>query len=163
MIKYILILLCAMLCASLQAATTLPIEGPGLTEPIISYNTGVWHYQYTVSSQPLDGKHDISHVSISLCNSANIFNMFANAPYTAEVTATTFKWDSITPVGSTFVFGFDSLNPPALVDMTMKAATDNYTFTITGPACHPGGDQLPEPTAAIMLGFSALTLLRRKR
>lgn len=125
----------------------------------VTQDGGTYHYEFSLAPHPLDGKHDVGHVSITLHSIEDIFNAYASAPFTAEFTPTTFKWDDIEPEDTAFVFGFSSLKGPETASITVKASTLTETFS----TYRPGGEQIPEPSSALLGVFAAMSLLRRRR
>jgi hypothetical protein len=161
--KTILLTLGLILTGLLQGATLVQTLETSKITTTVTLDQGVYNYEYTISSKPIDGKHAISHISISLCNSANVFAAYADDLFTAEITANSFKFDSIVPAGDTFVFGFSSLKQPELSTAIAKAATATETYMVLAPTCRPNDVQLPEPSSVIMVGLAGMTLLIRRR
>jgi hypothetical protein len=111
----------------------------------------VWKYTYRAQSQV--GKHDISNITIPVCDA---FDEFGDDRFTLDRKATTLKFDSIRPDGPEFVFGFSSHHPPVEGVAAVKAGRIILGEAVRHPAC------VPEPSA-LFLAFGFLILLNRRR
>jgi hypothetical protein len=111
----------------------------------------VFRYEYRASSQV--GKHDISNITIPVCDA---FDEFGDDHFTLDRKATTLKFDSIRPDGPEFVFGFSSHYPPVEGVAVVKAGRIILGEAVRHPAC------VPEPSA-LFLAFGFLILLHRRR
>lgn len=111
-------------------------------------------FRYTYRAQSQVGGHDISNITIPVCDA---FDEFGDDRFKLERKLGTLKFDSIRPDGEEFVFGFSSHFPPVTGPVAIKAGwTTHYA-----PAYHPPCS-VPEPRA-LFLAFGMLILLRRTR
>lgn len=155
-----LLALCLILSGLTQGATLVQtLSNPDINTSVY-LDGSIYTYEYVMSSKPIDDRHELSHVTVSLCNSENIFGAFANGQFTPETTQLTYKFDNLNPQGETFVFGFQSFKSPELSTVLAKAATETETYQILAPTCAPS---VPEPSAALLGGLGILALLRRRR
>jgi hypothetical protein len=111
-------------------------------------------FRYTYRAQSQVGKHDISNITIPVCDA---FDEFGDDRFTLDRKATTLKFDSIRPDGPEFVFGFSSYHAPVTGPVAIKAGRETYY----APAYHPP-TCVPEPSA-LFLAFGFLILLHRRR
>lgn len=145
-----------------QGATLLTTSN-SIISTTVTLTGNLYRYEYAMSSKPLDGKHEVSHVTISLCDSDSVFDAFSNCKITIEITDTSFKFDSIVPSGPTFIFGFYSNFAPEVNFAQVKASRDIASFEILAPSCSLT-PVVPEPSSAILLSFifaGAFTKRRR--
>jgi hypothetical protein len=110
-------------------------------------------FRYTYRAQSQVGKHDISNITIPVCDA---FDEFGDDHFTLDRKATTLKFDSIRPDGPEFVFGFSSHHGPVEGVAVVKAGRIILGEAVRVPAC------VPEPSA-LFLAFGFIILLHRRR
>jgi hypothetical protein len=111
-------------------------------------------FRYTYRAQSQVGKHDISNITIPVCDA---FDEFGDDHFTLDRKPGSLKFDSIRPAGPEFVFGFSSYGPPVTGPVAIKAGRETHY----APAYHPP-TCVPEPSA-LFLAFGFLILLHRRR
>jgi hypothetical protein len=113
-------------------------------------------FRYTYRAQSQVGKHDISNITIPVCDA---FDEFGDDRFTLDRKPTTLKFDSIRPDGPEFVFGFSSNHAPVEGPVAIKAGRETYY----APAYHPP-TCVPEPSALMFCAvFFAVALTIRRR
>jgi len=131
-----------------------------ITSTVYQLEDGTYHYEYTMTTQPIDGKHDLSNVVIEICDLTTISNWYADDTNNISFTTDGYlKFDNIHPKDNTFVFGFYSPHEYEPSTVTMKASNETYTDTILAPNCVP----VPEPSSLSLMSALGTSLLCRRR
>lgn len=125
----------------------------------VSLDSGVYTYFYEIDAQPIDGKHDLSNITIDLCAIGR--DMVFGISESGSEVKTGVKWDNLTMTGDTYTFSMRSTLPPELSTATLKASTDALTLDVLAPTCGTA-TQVPEP-GVCMLGVMSVLLLARRR
>lgn len=126
----------------------------------ISQSADRWIYQYSFDPEEFT-KKDISNVEFDFCPTVTIFNHDSNVKYKAESDLGYFKFDSISFEDlqpKTVWFSFESLNPPTVGNLFIKAGKDVFTDEVYVPACVPEVD-----TTMLGLLATVLLIIRRNR
>lgn len=152
--KTAILILITISAAHSQIVPTVGLEPPLITSSI-QFDGELYHYEYWTAAKQ-DG-HDISNVTINVCESNSLYSIYGDDEFVVEFTNQSIKFDNIAPVGEEFVFGFSSIYSPELSFAYVKAATQTYGSPIYSPSCH-----VPEPSSAL-IGVCGLTILVKRR
>lgn len=131
------------------------LVSPKLTSTV-TFDNGMYNYKYVINSKPFDGKHELSHVTLNLCNVDFAFRYYGDDPFCIETTKHTVKFDNIDPRGDTFVFGYFSRNAPTETSAVIKASTSTYTDKVLTPKC------IPETSTWLMSLLTLPLIFKRK-
>jgi hypothetical protein len=113
-------------------------------------------FRYTYRAQSQVGKHDISNITVPVCDA---FDEFGDDKFQLDRKAGSLKFDSIKPEGEDFVFGFSSHHAPVEGVVAIKAGRTTHYAPAYHPPCSP---TVPEPRG-LLLAFGFLILLNRRR
>ena len=131
------------------------IESSYITSSVY-YDGSIYHYEYRADSK-IDNR-DISNITIDLCNSTEICNIYGDDPFKFVNEKDYIKFDNIKPKGSDFVFGFYSTYAPEINESYIKASNKVYKTGVFSPSC-----QIPEPSVlSLLFGFIFLLTKRRR-
>lgn len=156
------ILTFVLLIGSVRAATLVgSLTGNYVTTTVyFDSDTNLYTYQYTVADNPLDGKRDLSHIELTMCDPTLGINFGSDDGHVLEYTSNGVKFDDLSPDG-TFNFWFQSTNSFVESVAELKAAQVIDHDIVLTPKCI---DTIPEPSSSmIFLGSIGILAILRKR
>jgi hypothetical protein len=130
-------------------------ESPYITS-FVWKDGSTYHYQYKADSKI--NNREISNITIDLCDSRELYDVYGDDSYKLEYKDNVIKFDNINPRGDEFIFGFYTMNSPELGDANIKASTQTYTNQIWTPSC-----QIPEPSYILISSIGTFFLFKRRR
>lgn len=131
------------------------LTSPKITSTV-TFDNGVYNYKYVINRSPLDCRHELSNITINLCDTASTFKYYGDDPFNLIKSNKTIKFDSINVKGDTFVFGYYSMNTPTTTTAIIKDCYTSCNDNVLTPNC------IPETSTWLMSLLTLPLIFKRK-